>query len=215
MQSITVRAFFLWLATVFLLWLFGQWVALPSHLDREVLTRLWELRSGFGDGFFRAVTWAGSLVLLVPVLGLAAGWLRRQGWPGDAGQLAFSLAGTVAAVHLVKAISPKPRPPYFPPLVSAPWSASFPSAHTAQIVAVVTAACFILHRRRGCRRWTLTVLFALLAAAVGLSRLYLQVHFPGDVVAGAAYALGWGMVLEGLRRSASGGDEPGGPGVRQ
>lgn len=62
------------------------------------------------------------------------------------------------------------------PLVHRPVSFSFPSGHTSSSFAAAYAIC------RGFRRgWAVYVL----AALIGLSRIYVGVHYPTDVLAGA------------------------------
>lgn len=76
-------------------------------------------------------------------------------------------------------------------LVSAPDTWSFPSGHTAS--AFAGAAAILIHSRR----WGAVAM--VYAALVGVSRLYLCVHWPTDVVAGAligvavAFAAVWFM----------------------
>ena len=62
-------------------------------------------------------------------------------------------------------------------LVSLPGDASFPSGHTSASFAAVTALILDKHFLR----WPCLILAVLIA----LSRLYLYVHFPTDVAAGA------------------------------
>jgi membrane-associated phospholipid phosphatase len=64
---------------------------------------------------------------------------------------------------------------------------SFPSAHAANWFAVATIAC-LFYRRSG---WFLFPL----AAAVGFSRVYNGVHYPGDVTAGAILGAGYAIAL--------------------
>lgn len=71
-------------------------------------------------------------------------------------------------------------------IVKAPKSYSFPSGHSSTVFALAFAVMFF-----DCPKpWKyLALTFALL---VGFSRLYLQVHFPTDVFAGACLGLGCG-----------------------
>lgn len=99
----------------------------------------------------------------------------------------FSVLTTVVVVQAIKVIIALPRP--FQVLASinalAPYESgySFPSAHAAITVAIATAT-FFYHRRLG-------IILYVFALIVALSRIYVGVHYPIDVVAGAV--LGWGI----------------------
>ena len=69
------------------------------------------------------------------------------------------------------------------PLVTEMPFESFPSAHAAITLALAIVVARY-HRRLG----KLLILFAVL---VGLSRLYVGVHYPVDVIAG--FVIGWGI----------------------
>ncbi len=70
-------------------------------------------------------------------------------------------------------------------LIEAPKDFSFPSGHTGASFAAAAALFFV-----GSRGW---IPAAVLAALIGFSRLYLYVHYPTDVLAGAllGIAAGW------------------------
>lgn len=69
---------------------------------------------------------------------------------------------------------------------------SFPSGHTAQITALALCLTIIVCRHHAAIRCgTATALAVLIAGLVGFSRLYLQVHYLSDVIAGAMLALFW------------------------
>jgi len=94
--------------------------------------------------------------------------------------LLAAVAGDLVARALQAAIG-RSRPPVLPGephrLVSLPSSASFPSGH-----ATVAFACGVTLALAVPR---LAVPVLLLAAAIAYSRVYLGVHYPLDVIAGA------------------------------
>jgi membrane-associated phospholipid phosphatase len=113
-------------------------------------------------------------------LGLGAAVLdggpgRRRGWLRASG----AIAGTYAVNQTVKILVRRPRPdlPGAGQLSKMETQLSFPSAHAA------TSLCGA--RVLGHAGMARGPLYALAVALVG-SRLYLGVHYPSDVVAGAA-----------------------------
>ena len=100
---------------------------------------------------------------------------RRQRWR----RATATVAGTYALNTAIKLLVGRRRPelPGLPPLTSTPTPLSFPSAHASTSFA--GARCY---SRLGLPA---PALYAL-AAGLSLSRLYLGVHYPSDVLAGAA-----------------------------
>jgi membrane-associated phospholipid phosphatase len=85
----------------------------------------------------------------------------------------------------------RPRLRRLPPLASAPSELSFPSAHATASLAAATAMGRVQPRAR-------LPLYGL-AVAMCLTRPYLGMHYPSDVLAGAALGLGIGALWPGLR----------------
>ena len=148
-------------------------------------------RAPWLDSFFLAITWLGSLAVLLP-LAVAFWW-----WRGEkrAGFVALALISSSAFVHILKLIADRPRPDFFPPLIEMPGDASFPSAHAMQVTAFALAWLIQTGKSPA-----LAESFILLVAVtlVCISRLYLQVHFPSDVVVGVMFAALWVLFLRKL-----------------
>ena len=160
--------------------------------DHTGLALLHSMRAGWLDSLFLALTWLGSLALLLPLALLV--WWRRRG-DRSAAFVALALIGASALGHLGKLIAARPRPDLFPPLIDMPADWSVPSAHAAQATAFALA--WLLRPGAAPGRIEIVVLFSAVAA-VFASRLYLQVHFPSDVVAGALLATLWVLLLRRL-----------------
>jgi undecaprenyl-diphosphatase len=153
--------------------------------DVYILSALQNWRDTYLDSFFTTVTWFGSLWLLVPLsLVVVAGMLRYGRRPLTVRQMVYlpaALVCTSLVTFALKAIFDRSRPSLFRVLAGLPTGASFPSAHTAQITAFCLAGWLLMSRQE--RIWSAPLL-VVLVMVVAVSRLYLQVHWPSDVVAG-------------------------------
>jgi undecaprenyl-diphosphatase len=164
--------------------------------DRYLLSLAHGLRGFRLDRFFALITWVGSLFVLVPVTALISVFLVRNGRAAEGWLLVLSLAGVALFSRLAKLWFARPRPDLFPVIGDIPLDASYPSAHTAQIVAFAVALCWILKPEKlGLTYYSLTGIALILTILVALSRIYLQVHFPSDVVGGALLGLLWVLGL--------------------
>lgn len=146
-----------------------------------------------------ALTRLGSGVVLLPlsVAVLLVLWHRRRRW--QALYWACAIGGAALLNLLAKQVFQRARPALWPS-PSPEYSFSFPSGHAMQSMAVCTAVLVLSHQAPG--RWALRIACCLLAAGVGLSRLYLGVHFPSDVLAGWCASLGWCLGLGFIMRPA-------------
>jgi undecaprenyl-diphosphatase len=120
------------------------------------------------------------------------------------GALLLTVVAIVVADVLTMAIKPlveRPRPfvryPEPATLVRHPTDYSFPSGHAATSFAAATILSFAFPR------WAPA--FLVLAAAVAFSRVYVGVHYPLDVIGGAALgvAIAFGLNVLVARRRAS------------
>lgn len=100
-----------------------------------------------------------------------------------------------------KAVFARPRPALWPSIApELTWS--FPSAHAMGSMALVAALAVLAWPTRA--RVPVLVLGGAFVVAVGVSRVYLGVHYPSDVLAGWAAALGWVMGTAAVLHPSSG-----------
>jgi membrane protein DedA with SNARE-associated domain/membrane-associated phospholipid phosphatase len=154
--------------------------------DGTAFDALAPFRPGVGIAVARVVTVLGSPQVVGALIVVAAAYLFWRRWAVEALTLLVGFAATFGAVHLAKAIEARPRPGAG--LVAASGS-SFPSAHSAYSIAYVAIVLAVGRSLQSAVHRAAWVAFALvLAAVIGLTRVYLHVHYLSDVVAG--WALG-------------------------
>jgi undecaprenyl-diphosphatase len=159
----------------------------PGHLGTPVGPR-WLQETA------RDVTALGgfTVITLVVVLGVLMLWLHRRRFQASV-FLAAVLIGQAAA-ELTKQLVGRTRPDLVPHL-DIVYSSSFPSGHSAMSPIVYFTLAGILAAGEP-RRSAKTVLLAGAAAlvlAIGVTRVYLGVHWPTDVIGG--WAMGAAVAL--------------------
>lgn len=156
-----------------------------TQIDLSILDWIQaNLRGGFLDAVAPVITLFGEggiFWIALTVLLLVIPKTRKYGLA-----MFIALALDVLLCNLIiKPIVARPRPWTYRPGIEAeiaaltklPTDFSFPSGHTAIAFA---GACGLLFSRN---KWGVAAV--ILALLVGLSRLYLYVHYPSDVLAGA------------------------------
>jgi len=131
------------------------------------------------------VTWAGSTAVLVPLLLLAGLSLRHvtRSWRPLI-VLTITLGGASALSVLIKLLIARPRPIGMALIHETGYA--FPSGHTTAATAGWLGVALVLGTRtsRWGRKVALVTTALVIAGLVGLSRVYLGVHEPTDVLGG-------------------------------
>jgi undecaprenyl-diphosphatase len=160
----------------------------PTPGDVTAMEIAEKLRTAWLVDLAKLVTALGSSAICLPLAAIAAAILAaRRRW-AELAVLVAGMAIVIAGVHEIKDAVDRPRPPGAG-LVAVSGS-SFPSAHAAYSTFYVWLAVTIVMRLRvGMARGALVVATGIaLTALIGLSRVYLGVHYMSDVSAG--WALG-------------------------
>lgn len=155
-------------------------MSLCTNLDLSILTYIQEFfRTNFLTFFFEEITDLGNGGWFWLVLGLGLMAKKKTRLPGFLVLAAVAASGAVNNLVL-KTLVDRARPfladPGIHNLVNAAGS-SFPSGHTGSSFAAAGILWQTMPRLYGC-------LAMVLATLIGLSRIYLGVHYPSDVLAG-------------------------------
>jgi undecaprenyl-diphosphatase len=169
-----------------------------QRLDERILE---DLAAGRTDGqtkLWRLVSNANNYVNAgIPVGVLIDGLIRNDDrTKRDALYMATSTATTYLLNLAIKKLVRRPRPfltdPNLVP-VYRPGEWSFPSGHSSSVFSAVTSLARVYPR------WYVIAPSYLWAAGVGYSRMYLGVHYPTDVTAGAVLGTGTAFAFGFLR----------------
>jgi undecaprenyl-diphosphatase len=163
-----------------------------SELDQAVRTFVFEHRPRFVVAILEAVTRLGATQVLAPA-GAVAAWLLFR---------SAILAGLVLVcggvssefVDLLKAGFGVIRPATG---LAERESLSFPSGHVSGSAAIVTLLCFAAVRRRRAPR-VVAAVGAGVVLLVGVSRIYLDMHWASDVLGGMLIGTTIGLAFSAL-----------------
>jgi undecaprenyl-diphosphatase len=180
----------------------GTWifVELAEHVqmgasqsfDNAVLRWLGAHHTTAWDNIMVEITALGTGTVVIMIVAVAALFLVLTQHKYSALLLLISTFGGLVLNLVLKLGFNRPRPTIFVPEVHAV-SSSFPSGHAMSAAIVYGTVAYLaarLHRRAWARA---LVMFAALIVIVMIciSRLYLGVHYPSDVVAGVVIGLAW------------------------
>lgn len=136
------------------------------------------------------ITWFGSVWFFVPASLLTPLVLYRRGLSRYAIELLASMGGGLALNELLKAYFHRARP--LTALIIQP-NYSFPSGHSMMSMAFYGCLAWLAVQHG--RHWGWAIMLVCFAIIIGLTRIFLHVHYPTDVVAGFAGGAAWLVML--------------------
>jgi len=148
----------------------------------------------------RDLTSLGSIIVLAIITLSVAGYLFLERKHAVAWLMLAAVFGGIALNDLLKFAFARPRPDFVSPAARV-FTTSFPSGHATLSAIVYLTIAALLARSQSSSKVGLyfIVLAALLTILIGVSRIYLGVHYPTDVLGGwcigAAWALGCWVLM--------------------
>ena len=136
------------------------------------------------------LTFFGSVKFFVPASLLTPLVMYRRGFGRYAVELLSSMGGGVALNELLKAYFHRDRPTT---ALIYQYGLSFPSGHS--MMSMCFYGCLAWLAVQHGRHWGVAMALVGFSLAIGLTRVYLHVHYPTDVVAGFAGGAAWLVLL--------------------
>jgi membrane-associated phospholipid phosphatase len=162
--------------------------------------RAFDFLSGFVNDFNSDVmeffTFLGTHHFLIPANFVLIGYflfIRRHRWYSI--KIPVVSLSSVLLMYVLKFIFNRPRP--LIPLLKEAKGLSFPSGHALNSVAFYGLLIYLVYRnvKHTVLKWTLIALLSFIILMIGLSRVYLRVHYVSDVVAGYCVGLMWLIIV--------------------
>ena len=163
--------------------------------DQSVLLWINQHASNAFDALFLALTELGGIIFIASTTLVLTIFLIIKKKYYKAALLAIGVGGVSLINVLLKTLFDRPRPDLWEWLITET-SFSFPSGHSVASAALAMCIVLILWRTK----WRLTALIGapIYMAIVGLSRMYLGVHYPSDVIGGWLLGVTWVSLVAGV-----------------
>lgn len=177
--------------------------------DAPILTWFDAIRHPLLTAAARALSFLGSVFVLGPVAALLLAGLWRRSRRA-ASFFALGFGGAITLNLLAKAFFARVRPDLFEALSPAS-NYAFPSGHAMGSAAFFLCLYLVCRQLYPAYRLQAGIVGLVLTLGIGLSRPYLQVHYPSDIVAGWVLSTAWvlGVYIWYARLGRGGLQEPG------
>ena len=161
-------------------------------LDEKILQTINGFSTPFFDSFFVIVTQLGGVLGIITIsVGLLSILVLRHKYK-QALIIGSTVAGAALLNLVLKLLFERARPDLWEQLV-VETSFSFPSGHAMISAAIALSVIYVCWKTR--YRYPALIIGSLFIIIIGLSRLYLGVHYPTDILAGWCVSGAWLVVV--------------------
>ena len=163
-----------------------------QHFDVAVLQWLGAHHTPLLTNIMTEITPLGTGIVVMTIVGVTTAFLWHTEHRISAQLLLAATAGNIILNNVLKLYFDRARPSVFEWQTHAA-SSSFPSGHAMSATVVYGTVAYLLARlqKHGWSRAITLVTAIVMIALICLTRLYLGVHYPSDVLGGIVVGLAW------------------------
>jgi len=164
----------------------GRFKEYPLSFDTSIRTAIRQMSSPMWASLFLTVTKLGSTIYLW-IIGVVAGIIFLfMRWFRPVLLLILVMSGQAALDYGFKWLFARPRPALLIADYKTPESFSFPSGHSIASLCLYFTIVWIINTQieNSAAKVGLWIFAAILVFLIGMSRVYIGVHYPTDVIAG-------------------------------
>lgn len=160
-----------------------------STFDSAIYNFLIGLRCKGLDIYFKWITKLGNTMTILCIVVLLLIYLEKK----YAVMLGISTISSVVINTIIKYIIRRPRPEHLRLITQGGYS--FPSGHSMISICVYGFLIYLIYKKVRDKKLKIALItfFSFLIISIGLSRIYVGVHYPSDVLAG--YLLASSMLI--------------------
>ncbi|UOY92947.1 phosphatase PAP2 family protein [Ectobacillus sp. JY-23] len=160
--------------------------------DTVISSYIQHFRTRPGIYFFQCMTYVGSIRMYVPVICILSIYCAVRKKLLNICFLVFNLWGSRYLNQVLKLWYQRPRPDIH--TLTTATGYSFPSGHAMNAAAFLGFIAYLIITEHQLRLWQKTILLVfttLMILSISISRVYLGVHYPTDIIAGSAAGIAW------------------------
>lgn len=166
-----------------------------TRFDESILVWLSTHASDRLDGYALELTSLGGGLVVLTITIVVATLLASLERKWYALLVCVSVGGGWIIGPVLKSLFDRARPDVVEWRIPHAGHSSFPSGHSTMGMVLFITLAYVIHRIAG-RAWVSVLSIgvgAVIVLAIGLTRVYLGVHYPSDVLAGYAVGFAWAM----------------------
>lgn len=168
-----------------------------NNLDKSIELGVHSWANPWLDSIFNFFSTIGGVIGVIVITGLIFGLLAWRRHFATACVLIIAVAGGAIINFGLKQLFQRPRPHFWISNTEPPSSFSFPSGHATMALCLFGALTWVGLKfiRQPLWRLSWSILMLFLIGVIGLSRIYLGVHYPTDIAGGYLSGSIWLVVL--------------------